>query len=64
MRHNGYYIIVLTAVVLFLYYCKRVVRALPALLCSAVLVPVFQQIYYGLVVEKTPFSESLSVPIQ
>lgn len=64
MRHNGYYIIVLTALVLLFYYRKRVVRALPALLCSAVLVPVIQQIYDGMVVENTTFSESLSVPIQ
>lgn len=64
MRHNGYYIIVLTALVLLFYYRRRVVRALPALLCSVVLVPAVQQIYYGMGVEKPPFSESLSVPIQ
>ena len=38
-RHNGYYVLILSTVVLLVCFRKKLRRTLPALLCGALLVP-------------------------
>lgn len=64
LRHNGYCIVLPTALALFLYLRKGAKRLLPALLLPLLLAPVIQNLYYANGVAKGVFSESLSIPAQ
>lgn len=64
MRHNGFYLVLLTTVVFLCYFRKRILRMLPALLAGLLLVPIVQNIYMALGVIPNRFSQSLSIPIQ
>lgn len=63
-RHNGYYVLVLTTIVLLICLRKKLRKTLPALLCGIILVPLVLNIFYACGVKKGPFSESLSIPVQ
>ena len=63
-RHNGYYVLILSTVVLLVCFRKKLRRTLPALLCGALLVPLVLNAFYACGVKKGPFSESLSIPVQ
>lgn len=65
MRNNGYYIVLVTLVVLAVLYQKQWKRLLPAFLAVLILVPVVQGPgYKAMKILPSPFAESVGVPLQ
>ena len=64
LRHNGLYILLATVGILAVMLRRRILRALPALAGSVALVLLIQGAYSLCGIAKSPFSESLSIPVQ
>jgi hypothetical protein len=65
LRNNGYYLIAITLVVLTVLYRKMWKRILPAFLALLVIVPVVQgPVYDACNIGKSPFAESVAIPLQ
>lgn len=71
LRHNGFYVIIMVALFLLVYYAVRMrkvknlfLKILPALLVPLVLVPAVRNIYYFSGVEPGKSSEAVSIPAQ
>jgi hypothetical protein len=65
LRNNGYYIIFVTLAVLAFLYRKQWKRLVPSFLAILVIVPVIQgPVYRVCGVARSPFAESVGIPLQ